>query len=59
MLVADDQLPAEEVEAQRASMESWKLEHCYAMLPWSSVVLESVPEGGRAVMPHHRKKGRR
>jgi isoamylase len=57
VLVADDQLPEEEVAAQRASMDMWKLEHCYPMLPWSSVVLESVPEAAKSAMPQHRKQG--
>lgn len=55
VLVADERLPAEEVAAQRAALEMWKLEHCYPMLPRSCIIMESVPEGVRPPMPPHRK----
>lgn len=55
VLVADERLPAEEVAAQRAALEMWKLEHCYPMLPRSTIIMESVPEGVRPPMPPHRK----
>lgn len=58
VLVADDRLPAEEVAAQRASMEMWKISGLYPMLPYSSVILESVPEGAKPQMPPHRRSGR-
>lgn len=57
VLVADERLPAEEVAATRAAMEYWKLEHAYAMLPYSTVIFESVPEDSRPRMPEHRKRG--
>jgi isoamylase len=57
VLVADERLPEEEVAAQRASMEMWKLEHCYPMLPYSSIVMESLPEDAKPAMPPHRKRG--
>ena len=46
--MADERLPAEEVAAQRASMEMWTLAHRYPMLPWSVVVMESVPAAQQA-----------
>lgn len=58
VLVADERLPEEEVAAQRASMEMWKLSHCYPMLPWSCIVMESVAELDIPGMPQHRKKGK-
>lgn len=57
VLVADERLPAEEVTAQRASMEMWKLGGLYPMLPYSSIVMESVPEAAKPAMPEHRRKG--
>ncbi len=57
VLVPDERLPEEEVAAQRASMEMWKLEHCYPMLPYSSIVMESLPEDAKPEMPPHRKRG--
>lgn len=56
VLVADERLPAEEVAAQRASMEMWKLEHCYPMLPRSCIIMESLPEEAKPDMPAHRKR---
>jgi isoamylase len=56
VLVPDERLPGEEVAAQRASMEMWKLEHCYPMLPRSCIVMESAEEGAKPAMPQHRKR---
>ena len=44
-LVADDELPAEEVAAARAAAAMYAQEHAWPVLPWSCVVLESVPAG--------------
>lgn len=51
ILVADERLPEEEVAAARAAAAMWTLEHAYPMLPWSCVVLESVPAAGPAGCP--------
>ena len=55
ILVADERLPAVEVSASRAALGMWTQEHCYPMLPWSCIVLESVPEGAAAGMPGERR----
>jgi isoamylase len=44
-LVADDELDAEEVAAARVASAMYTQSHCWPVLPWSCVVLESVPEG--------------
>ncbi len=56
ILVADERLPEEEVAAARAAAAMWTLEHAYPMLPWSCVVLESVPAGVTPEMPAARTK---
>jgi hypothetical protein len=37
-------LPAEEVERVRAMNSQWTAERAYAILPWSAIILEAVPE---------------
>jgi isoamylase len=44
-LIADEELPAEEVAAARAAAGMYAQEHAWPVLPWSCVVLESVPKG--------------
>jgi isoamylase len=55
ILVADEALPEGEVAAARAALGMWTLEHAYPMLPWSCVVLESVPEAAIPAMPAQRR----
>lgn len=55
ILVADERLPATEVEAARAAAAMWTNEHAYPILPWSSIVLESIPAGAVAEMPDERR----
>ena len=38
------ELPASEVAEARASSSMWTAAHLYPLLPWSCIVLESVPE---------------
>jgi isoamylase len=44
-LVADDELEPEEVAAARVAGAMFSQAHAWPVLPWSCVVLESVPEG--------------
>ena len=44
VLKADESLAPEAAAAAHSAMSVWTLEHCYPMLPYSSVVLESVDE---------------
>ena len=55
VLVADERLSEEEVAAARAAGSMWTLDHSYPMLPWSCIVLESIPMGALAEMPDARK----
>lgn len=50
-LEADDELSQDQVDNARAQMGMWTSEGCYPLLPYSSVVLEAVPE-------QHTKNGR-
>jgi isoamylase len=50
-LAADERLSAREVAAARAALAMWTLEGSYPILPWSCVVLESVPADQLAEMP--------
>jgi len=43
-LEADDELSQDQVDTARAQMGMWTSEGCYPLLPYSSVVLEAVPE---------------
>lgn len=43
-LEADDDLSQDQVDTARAQMGMWTSEGCYPLLPYSSVVLEAVPE---------------
>eukprot|EP00887_Chlorella_sp_A99_P006221 scaffold3.g6221.t1 len=54
VLVADDVLPEAEAATARAAMAMWTQAHAYPMLPWSCVVLESVPA---AAAPGPRRAG--
>ena len=51
-LEADSELSQEQVDTARAQMGMWTSEGCYPLLPYSSIVLEAVPEqhgqGGKA-----------
>ena len=51
VLRADEALAPEAVEAAHSAMSMWTLEHSYPMLPYSAVVLESVPDS--EVLPAH------
>jgi isoamylase len=51
VLIPDARLPEVEVAAARAAIGMWTLEHAYPMLPWSCIVLESVPEDAMENMP--------
>jgi isoamylase len=55
ILVADERLPATEVEAAQAAVAMWTTEHAYPMLPWSCIVLESIPATAVAEMPDERR----
>lgn len=50
-LQADEALDKSAVAAAHSAMAMWTLEHCYPMLPYSAVVLESVAES--EVPPAH------
>ncbi|DBB07506.1 TPA: Iron-sulfur assembly protein 1 [Trebouxia sp. C0006] len=43
-LEADHDLSPDQVDTARAQMSMWTSEGCYPLLPYSSVVLEAVPE---------------
>ena len=43
-LHADDDLSQEQLDSARAQMGMWTSEGCYPLLPYSSIVLEAVPE---------------
>jgi hypothetical protein len=43
-LEADNELTQDQVDTARAQMSMWTSEGCYPLLPYSSVVLEAVPE---------------
>lgn len=43
VLRADERLSDHDVEAARGAAAMWTLQHVYPILPWSMVVLESVP----------------
>ena len=43
-LEADDQLSLEQLECARAQMGMWTCEGCYPLLPYSSILLEAVPQ---------------
>ena len=43
-LHVDDDLSQEQLESARAQMGMWTSEGCYPLLPYSSIVLEAVPE---------------
>ena len=55
ILVADERLSAADVAAAKAAVGMWTLAHAYPMLPWSCVVLESVPIGSLVAMPEERR----
>ena len=44
LLPPSQELPASEVAEARAASSMWTAEHLYPLLPWSCIVLESVPE---------------
>lgn len=43
-LHVDDDLSQEQLDSARAQMAMWTSEGCYPLLPYSSIVLEAVPE---------------
>ena len=43
-LQVDDDLSQEQLDSARAQMSMWTAEGCYPLLPYSSIVLEAVPE---------------
>lgn len=43
-LHVDDGLSQEQLDSARAQMGTWTSEGCYPLLPYSSIVLEAVPE---------------
>lgn len=43
-LHVDDDLSQEQLESAKAQMGMWTSEGCYPLLPYSSIVLEAVPE---------------
>ena len=43
-LEADGELDQEQVDTARAQTGMWTSEGCYPLLPYSSIVLEAVPE---------------
>lgn len=43
-LVADEVLSQQEVDAALGAASMWTAEHSFPLLPWSCVVMESVPE---------------
>lgn len=49
---ADEALLPTAVTAAHSAMSMWTLEHSYPMLPYSALVLESVPQ--EEVLPAHR-----
>ncbi len=52
MLIADEALPAEQLRTALGAAAMWTTSHCMPLLPYSCVVLESVPEAeARAHMP--------
>ena len=52
MLIADEALPAEKLHTALGAAAMWTTSHCMPLLPYSCVVLESVPEAeARAHMP--------
>ena len=55
VLVSDERLPEEEIEAARAAEAMWMLQHALPLLPWSCVVLESIPVDLQAKMPNNRR----
>ena len=42
---ADQALSADALAAAHSALSMWTLEHCFPMLPYSAIVMESVPEG--------------
>lgn len=55
ILVADERLPEVEVAAAKAASRMWTLENSYPMLPWSCVILDSVPVDALVDMPQERR----
>lgn len=55
VLVADERLPADEIQAARAAEAWWMLQHALCLLPWSCAVLESIPIETQATMPSNRR----
>lgn len=55
ILMPDERLCEEEVAAAKAAAHMWTLQHAYPMLPWSCVVLESVPLDAQVQMPEDRR----
>lgn len=51
ILAVDGRLSAEEVDAARSEMNLWTLNRSYPMLPWSCIVLESIPSNMVPKMP--------
>lgn len=43
-LQVDEDLSQEQLDSARAQMGMWTSEGCYPLLPYSSIVLEAVPE---------------
>lgn len=43
-LEVDEALSQEQMDSARAQMSMWTSEGCYPLLPYSSIVLEAVPE---------------
>jgi isoamylase len=50
ILIPDEELSAADVNEARAVSAMWTAEHAYPLLPWSCIVLESVPEETVAVV---------
>ena len=42
---ADQVLSTDALAAAHSALSMWTLEHCFPLLPYSAIVLESVPEG--------------
>lgn len=56
VLMADERLSEEDVAAAKAASQMWTLEHAYPVLPWSCIVLESVPGGDVVEMPEGKRR---
>lgn len=55
ILVQDDLLSAADIATAKASLEMWTLENKFPMLPWSCIILESIPSNRMPEMPRKQK----